>query len=196
MINKLLGFYELKDSSLPTIPWKEYNEKTEFDPHILWTVRTAVHSGSDLNLPRSVGVPASEARVFAQNTFRMLNGNGMVLYYPYFLAEKSGTLNIYNSKTVVEAVKEDLWNLVTYSDKEVTIVIQGQDIRYIGNPDFITNRELDELLSYVQTVKRMFRDDLTEGHSILLEWSYAYKSDLMKNRIGERYLVFYEARTV
>ena len=33
---------------------------------------------------------------------------GMIVYYPYFVAEKSGTLYADNSKTVIEAVGEDL----------------------------------------------------------------------------------------
>lgn len=120
----------------------------------------------------------------------------MVIYYPYFLAEKSGTLNVFSDRIIIEAVKDDLWNLVTYQDKEVTIIIQDEEIKYIGNQDFIKACELDELQYYVKEVKRMFRDELFEGKSILLEWSYAYECDSHKNKIGKRYLVFYEARTV
>ncbi len=195
-MNKLLGFYELKDSLLPTIPWKEYDVNTKFAPDILWTVRSAVHRGEDLNLPRSVGVNAEEAGEFALKTSRMLGNNGMVIYYPYFLAEKSGTLNVFGDRVVIEAVKDDLWNLVTYLDKEVTVIIHNQEIEYIGNRDFLGESEIAELQSYVGEIRRMFRDDLTEGKSILLEWSYAYKCDRQKNRMGDRYLVFYEARTV
>jgi len=36
----------------------------------------------------------------------------------------------------------------------------------------------------------------SEKEKSLLEWSYAYKCDRQKNRMGDRYLVFYEARTV
>lgn len=195
-MNKLLGFYELRDSLLPTIPWKEYNDHTVFDPELLWTVRTAVYRGEDLNLPRSVGVTADEASQFASKTARLLGDRGIVVYYPYFLAEKSGTLNVYGDKIVIEAVKEDLWNLVTFSDREVTIINYENEIEYIGNKEFITENELTELYSYVNKIKRMFRYELLEAKSVLLEWSYAYKCDIDRNRVGERYLVFYEARTV
>ena len=30
-MNKLMGFFELKDSDLPAVPWKEFNEKVCFD---------------------------------------------------------------------------------------------------------------------------------------------------------------------
>lgn len=31
----------------------------------------------------------------------------MIIYYPYFIAEKSGTLNVFNNKVVIEAVKDE-----------------------------------------------------------------------------------------
>lgn len=195
-MNKLLGFYELRDSILPTIPWKEYQKDTFLDSEILWTVRTAVHSGNDLNLPRCVGATAQEAIKFANSTFRKYGENGMIIYYPYFLAEKSGTINVFNNKIIIEAVKEDLWNLVTHSQKNVTIIIDDGKNEYIGDEYFLEAEELNELTSYVKEIKRLFRDELTEGKSALLEWSYAYKCDIEKNRKGDRYLVFYEARTV
>lgn len=195
-MNKLLGFYELKDSSLPTIPWKEYDESVTFDNDILWTIRTAVYRGNDLNLPRAVGVDAKEAEKFASDLYRKIRDSGIVVYYPYFIAEKSGTLNVFQDKVIIEAVKEDLWNLVTYSDREVTIFLQNNNIEYDGNRYFISDEEINELFLNAKRVKQMFRDELIEGKSILLEWSYAYKCDINKNKIGDCYLVFYEARTV
>ena len=195
-MNKLLGFFELKDSILPTIPWKVYNEDVVFDSQILWTVRTAVHRGDDLNLPRCVGASAEEAQAFALSTLKKYAENGMVVYYPYFIAEKSGTLNIFNDKVIIEAVKDDLWNLVTYSKCDITLVFSNSKVEYIGDKTFLDEKDIHEILSYVPEVKRMFRDDLLEGRSILLEWSYAYNCDMEKNKTGERYLVFYEVRTV
>ena len=60
-MNKLMGFLELKDLNLPAVPWKEFNDKVSFDEKLLWTVRTAVEKGEDLNLPRVVGVDAKDA---------------------------------------------------------------------------------------------------------------------------------------
>ena len=56
--------------------------------------------------------------------------------------------------------------------------------------------QLNELLKYVPTIRRTFRDDLLEGKSVMLEWSFANKSDINKEPIDEEFLVFYEARTV
>lgn len=194
-MNKLLGFYELKESGLPTVPWIEFKgEKLSKD--CLWTVRTAVYRGADLNLPRCVGVEAEAAEEFAKKISGKYNGNAMIVYYPYFLADKSGTLNITTTRIIVEAVKDDLWNFVTEGKRDVTIVKENGEINYYGDKSFITNEELKELESNVGIIRKLFRDDLVEGKSVQLEWSYAYKSNLSKERVGDRFLVFYEARTI
>ena len=195
-MNKLLGLFDLKDSGLPTIPWKEYEERSVLDENILWSVRTAVHRGNDLNLPRFIGVTADEAVSFAKNTKNKYRENGMIIYYPYFIAEKSGTLNVFNNKVVIEAVKDDLWNMVTYLKRNVTIILENNKEENIGERNFLKSEEVEEITSYIGKVKMMYRDELIEGKSALLEWSYAYKCDINKNRIGDKYLVFYEARTV
>lgn len=59
-MNKLMGFYELKNMQLPSIPWAEYTGNEPFSEQLLWTVRSAVFHGDDLNLPRIVGVTAKE----------------------------------------------------------------------------------------------------------------------------------------
>ena len=195
-MNKLLGFYELKDSVLPTIPWKEFNKDVRLDSNVLWTVRSAVYRGEDLNLPRAVGVSASEAYVFASDLLDKMQNKGIVVYYPYFLAEKSGNINIFSNKIVIEAVKEDLWNLVTYADRDVTIEVIGDSVLYNGDEKFISQEEFEKLLYNARRAKQMFRDELLEGKSAMLEWSFAYPSDLDKKRSGQKYLVFYEARTI
>lgn len=195
-MNKLLGFYELQDSGLPTIPWKEYKEGTSLEENLLWTVRMAVHKGDDLNLPRLVGVEAKEANEFAINMLKRYGKNGMVIYYPYFIAEKSGTLNVWREQIIVEAVMKDLWNLVTYQKCDVTIIKNKSHTQYIGNEYFLSQEEVNTIFSYVKDIKIFYRDELVEGKSILLEWSFAYNCGINKNTRGNKYLVFYEARTV
>ncbi len=195
-MNKLMGFFELKNSNLPTIQWEEFTNNTVLDDSMLWTIRTAVLKGNDLSLPRSVGEDAVKSSMFAREMLRTLGDNGMVIYYPYFIAKKSGTLHVFSDAITIEAVNEDLWNLVTYSDREVTIRINGNNTIYDGNKSFLPEDELKNLLDQVPKIRALFRDHLLEGKSILLEWSYAYNCNLNKEPIGDQYLVFYEARTV
>jgi hypothetical protein len=195
-MNKLMGFFELRSSSLPVVPWEEYNKDSLLDDNLLWTIRTAVFHGDDLNLPRLVGCKSDEAKAFANKLLDNLDGNGIVVYYPFFIAEKSGTMNVFRDRVVIEAVKNDLWNLVTYSDRDVTVFISEQGIEYDGNKDFLSFNELNKLSAYVPKLRHMFRDYFLEGKSVLVEWSYAYSSDINKEKTGDEYLVFYEARTV
>lgn len=196
-MNKLMGFFELQDMSLPAIPWKEYTGKEEMENNLLWTVRSAVFHGDDLNLPRLVGGTAEEAKNFADNLLKELAGKGIVIFYPYFVAKKSGTLDIRKDQVVIEAVKEDLWNLVTYSDRDVTLIFTNDgEIKTVGDTNFLSDYEVTKLTSYISEVKKLFRDDITQGKSILFEWSFAYNCDIYKKTIGNEYLVFYEARTV
>ncbi len=195
-MNKLEGFYALNDLRLPTVPWKQYKKDTILDDSILWTIRSAVVRGDDLNLPRKIGVSASEANNFAKMLLNKLGDNDLIIYYPFFIALKSGVIDISNNRIVIEAVAEDLWNLVTYNKKNVTIIITDNDISYVGDKEFLSETELNELLKFGFVIKRTFRDEICSGHSVLLEWSYSMKSDLNKRPIGEKSLVFYEVRTV
>lgn len=195
-MNKLMGFYELKNMQLPSILWNEYSANSELSEDFLWTVRTAVYRGDDLNLPRVVGVTAKEAKVFADELFELLQGKGIVVYYPYFLADKSGTLDVHKNKIVIEAVKQDLWNLVTYDKRDVTIQIDDNGEKVDGNDKFLSLREKTQLLSFIPEIRKIFRGELTEGNSVLFEWSFAHNCDLNRKPVGDGYLVFYEARTV
>lgn len=89
-MNKLLGFYELRDSSLPVVPWEKYDPKTtRFRGDNLWTIRTALNRGNDVNLPKKVGCTSREAGYFAKHMWNTFRDSGMVVYYPYFIARKS-----------------------------------------------------------------------------------------------------------
>ena len=192
-----MGFLESKDMKLPSVPWNQYTGKENFEDSYLWTVRSAVYRGNDLNLPRSIGESSKVSKKFADQLLKEMNNNGIVIYYPYFIANKSGTLEVRSDKVIIEAVKDDLWNLVTYSEREVTIItdIDGNK-SIIGNANFISNEELDSLSKHIPEIRKLFRNDLLQGKAALLEWSFAQSCNASKEPIGEKYLVFYEARTV
>ncbi len=195
-MNKLQGFYALAKSNLPAVPWKKYEENTEFAPDILWTVRSAVTKGEDLNLPRKIGVSAKEAKEFARELRYNLKPEDMIVYYPYFIALKSGVIDISRQRTAIEAVKADLWNLVTHNRKDITIIFEDEDVRFFGDECFLTQEEMMELVDYCTVIKRQFQSEIAGGKNIMLEWSYACPSDLNRQPVGKAALVFYEIRTV
>ena len=131
-MNKLMGFLELKEMRLPSVPWKQYTGTENLNNEFLWTIRSAVYRGNDLNLPRMVGEDSIKAKRFADKLLNQMGDKGMVIYYPYFVASKSGTLCVGPNKIVIEAVKDDLWNLVTYSDRNVTLIITDDETETIG----------------------------------------------------------------
>ncbi len=196
-MNKLMGFLELKEMRLPSIPWRQYTGKEELSNEYLWTIRSAVYRGDDLNLPRSVGKNSEESKKFADDLLKKMKDSGIVIFYPYFIANKSGTLEVRRDSIIIEAVKDDLWNLVTYSDREVTIMhTNNQETQYHGNREFLTEDEEKKLLKHVPEIRKLFRNDLLQGKSALLEWSYAMSCNAQKEPVGKEYLVFYEARTI
>ncbi len=197
-MNKLMGFYELKNSLLPSIPWEIYTPEIQLDENLLWTIRSAVNKGDDLNLPRLVGKTAEEAKEFADKLYKEIKDKGIVIYYPYFQALKSGTLNIFQDKIVIEAVKEDLWNLVTYNQLETSLTFDNEFnlTEIFKNQDFLSNDEICCLLKHVNKIKQMFRNDLLIGQSVLLEWSFASNNIVNSNKLEDWYLVFYEIRTI
>lgn len=195
-MNKLQGFMELRKSGLPAVPWQKYTSETTLDNTILWTIRTAVMEGDDQNLPRKVGVDAATATQFAEEISKTLPHGSLVLYYPFFIAEKSGVLEISPYRTVIETVAEDLWNLVTYNKRDLSIIFENDDIKFDGNEYFLETDEVNELIDYCVRIRRLYSSYLASGKSVFLEWSYAKKSDINKNSIGEKALVFYEIRTV
>ncbi|MHB1394389.1 MAG: hypothetical protein ACYCYE_15200 [Clostridia bacterium] len=195
-MNKLMGFYELKDINIPTVPWERYSSDVVLDKSMLWTIRVAVKSGDDLNLPRAVGVTAEEAAEAGSALLEKYQDSGMVIYYPYFIADKSGVIDIKSSRTVIEAVDKDLWNLVTHGRKDITIILEECDTKHIGDVDFLTVEELDILLKYINRIKSYYRGVMSEGKSIIAEWSFAYNTDIDHKPLGEKYLVFYELRSI
>jgi hypothetical protein len=143
-----------------------------------------------------VGVSSSEAIEFANAVKQKLGDNALIIYYPYFVADKSGTLLVSPSGFIIEAVNKDLWNLVSNNDRDITYAYENGQLQITGNKYFLSTKEIEELNLVERRVRGSFRDSLLEGKSILLEWSYAVESSPTKEKIGKPYLVFYECRTV
>jgi hypothetical protein len=89
-MNKLEGFYELKRHGVPCMAWQAFTGHESLDPSLLWTIRVAVADGYDFNLPRAIGVSAAEAFNIGQELLSKYQPPDLIIYYPYFLALKSG----------------------------------------------------------------------------------------------------------
>lgn len=196
-INKLLGLYELREISIPQVEWEEFKpESSSFSEDFLWSVRTASYGENDINLPRLIGAPASKAWDFALSQYRIYKDRGLVFFYPYFVAEKSGTLLIKNKETVIEGVEADLWNFVTSGSRAVTIIEKDNKTTFYGNKDFLSSMELAEIHKSATVIRNSLKSYLQEDQSFLLEWSFGYDTNVKNERLSETYLLFYELKSI
>lgn len=197
-MNKMMGFFELSASDLPTINWNLYTPDVQLDEKYLWTIRSAVKDGDDLNLPRSIGKNAKDSMIFADKLYDKIGSNGMVIYYPYFVAHKSGTLCVDKDNIVIEAVDKDLWNMVTKNDVDVSMTFdsKGNLISSNGNNNFLEEEEILLLLKNAVKVKALYWSEIHSNSTVLLEWSLASNCTADGSVDENKYLVFYEARTI
>lgn len=196
-MNKLMGFLELRVLNIPTVAWKEFSNDTKLSRDRLWTVRSAKLSGNDLNMPRMVGKSADKCNEFAKYLKNRYGSLLFVVYYPYFVALKSGTLRVERERIVIKAVEKDLWNLEKEKRLDLSLVADKNKVSVLrGNIEFLDKKELEKLFDCAKKVFSYFNSkSIRYGESILLEWSFARDCDSVGNPIGEQYLVFYEART-
>lgn len=195
-INKLFGFYEIMNSGLPHVNWKVFDEKTRLDSNKLWTIRMAVQSGSDFSLPRYVGVKSKAAAAKARELLKKYEKKGLVVYYPYFVALKSGTIMVEQRRIVIEAVEGDLWHLVDENQLDVNIIYKNNEEKINGNPNFFSSDELRKLKENANKIGERYRDFILRDKAIIVEWSFAKDSDVHGKPVGQEYLVFYELRSV
>lgn len=195
-MNKLQGFYELKWIGIPSVPWKIFTGKERLDPFLLWTIRVAVEHGDDINLPRAVGVNAEDAQKKGKEYLQKFGDNGLVIYYPYFIAEKSGIIEVKENYIIIESVKEDLWNLTTKGGRDVTLIVERRtkDIKSYGDKKFLTPKEIQELLRHAARVRVKYKDYIFDRSSVMVEWSYAFNTNTNHKPVGDKYIVFYECR--
>lgn len=195
-MNKLEGLYELKSLKIPSIDWHIYSHDTTLDNNRLWTIRSAIYKGLDLSLPRLFGKDSRVSKQFADKLLDQIGDDGIVIYYPYLIAEKSGNLQFNEDRIIIEAVEGDLSNLLSGSKVDVTYIWNDGIRKVTGNDQFLDISEQKLLLSYVEYLKRKYSNIMKLGKEMQLEFSFAYDSSARGKKVGNRKLVFFEIRTL
>lgn len=195
-MNKLEGLYELKSLQIPSVDWKLYTSDTVLDDRFLWTIRTAVFKGSDFCLPHSFGKDSKTSKEFADRTLRELGEKGIVIYYPYLIAEKSGILQFSKDRLIIEGVYGDLGELLSGKKADVTYIWTSGSCQSVGDKDFFNANDQELLLSNGDYLRRKYSLQLLLGEEIQLEFSFSYDSSVDGKRVGDRKLVFFEVRTL
>jgi hypothetical protein len=159
----------------------------------LWTVRTAMVDGSDVYLPKRIGVTSQEALRFAQELQISFGDHMVVFLYPFFVADASGVIMTYPDRCVViEACEADLWNLCDkgIADAEMFSFVTW-DFRFEHDPKDILS--LDRRIELMRYARRIYFK--THGQTALAEWSIARECDINKNPAGEAKIVFFQLNT-
>lgn len=186
-MNKLQGFRALRELGIPAVPWNFMNENTKLNPNFLWTIRTAVEIGNDVNLPKAIGIN-SKIAYKKYKEFKQIP-NVKIIYYPFFFADISGVVDISNERTVIEACNSDLWNLVTYDKPDYRVIIKNHnDINNLG--------QFQLVFKYAKYASLKMKGFLELDKHLYLEWSLARNSNLYKEPCDEQYLVFYECKAI
>lgn len=192
--NKMMGFFELQDSGLPTVAWHRHQIGDVLNPALLWTVRSAVVSGPDHSLPRLVGAPAAEAMTFADVQAKKLGANGMVVTYPYFKALVSGNLEVTAHTVYLEAVKGDLWRLVDEGALDATARNTDDTWTWSDQNHLCPEPLRAALQQAVRRARHAWHSEIITDSVVLLEWSWAQNLGPEEIPSGEPHLLFYEAR--
>ena len=210
-INKMAGFYELRRLGLPTVPWQEATPETEFDEDSRWTVRTALldPSQNDQSLPRIINATKRDAETFVRANWHRYGMSalgdkiGMFIFYPFFHADRSGTLLVDDEDVYIEAVEGDLWNLVDKGKVDYKVgcgvgMAQSYDFKSLLRNDFPAEA-IESFQKAIEVATHRFRGNIQEGDAVLFEWSLARRTDGAGDPVGdpdEAGLIFYEVRTV
>lgn len=195
-MNRIQDYYVLNQLDLPTIPWERYYHSTPLNKDILWTIKSEVLKGDDTNLPKKIGVTAKEAKAFGKNLYKQLDRGQMVYCYPYFCAVKSGIIDINYDRVAIEAVKDDIANLVSNHKVDVTMIFKDDDLDIIGDENFLTRDEVLELIDCSVSIKKQCAGDIEFGKNFMFHWSYVYETSTKKEPVGNKNLVFYKIKII
>ncbi len=195
-MNKLDGMYELRKANLPSVDWKEFRRGTILPDDYLWTIRTAVYKGQDIHLPRLFGKPAGVSMRFAEQCLEQMKGKGIIICYPYLQPEKSGVLQFDLRNVYLEGISGDVKKILDGDNPEVFYQWREAEFRTQGKSRLFSEQELMELYRYSQQCKRRYREILSDGSMMQLEFSYAYRVDRDHNKCEDTKLYFFEMRTI
>jgi hypothetical protein len=191
-INKYQGLMLLKQCRLPTISWNVFTYDTTLCDSYRWTLRAVRDSGNDFGLPIFLDISSKEAIDIGRRLLDQYSSNKYILLvYPYFTSEKSGTVKVEIGSIVVEAVKGNCSDLTRYSKLDISLIYKDtRDVVY-GDITFFTDEELVTIERYASRLRRQFFRMVLDGFIVVLEWSFA----TYKNTDKEKFL-FQELRVI
>ena len=192
----LQNCYILDYLDLPTIPWKQCNERMFLDDSILWTVKNEPIFPGKEYIYGKLGITAKEAMNYIKAQYKTLDKHRMLLCYPYYTATKSGTIDMTYERIAIEAVEGKIENLKKKHRVDETLIFWEEDVEVFGDENFLSKDETLEIIDYCSKLKKRFAGELEYGKNILIYWSYV--EETLRNMIPKdnQELVFHQIKVL
>lgn len=192
----LQNCYILDYLDLPTIPWAPCRTTEALDDTILWTVKNEPYSFNDGKIYGRIGVTSNEAMHYIKSQYQDLGNRRMLIYYPYFTAAKSGTIDLSYDRIVIEAVEGKIENLKKKHRVDETIIFREEEIEILGDEAFLTKEETLHLIDYAKQLRNRCQNDIAFGRNIIVYWSIVQET--RKNMIprDDQKLLFHQIKVL
>lgn len=188
--------FVLDHLDLPTIPWEICSTNTTLDHHILWTVKNEPFRPESGKIFGKIGVTSEEVKEYVEDAYEQLEKQRVLIYYPYYTAYKSGTLDLTYDRIVIEAVEGKIENLKKKHRVNETILFTEEDITIYGDDKFLTKEETLGLIDYCKSIKHRCMGELEYGKNILLYWSIVQETKINMIPKEEKNLFFTQLKVI
>lgn len=210
----LQNHYLFNCLDLPTVEWKQYFPSTELDNELLWTIK--IESKNTVDKPQKkkkdpiqkfissipmlnerrqttyIGIDADSAQKIGNKFCKKLGTGEIVLYYPYYTVVKSGIIDINAERTVIEASKGSIQNLIKENNVDITMIFKDDDLEIVGDDKFFDLKESIELVDCCKSIKKSCARDIDSGKNLQFYWSFVYKTNVyLKPEKGLKLIFFH-----
>jgi phosphohistidine swiveling domain-containing protein len=157
-----------------------------------WTVRTCLVGGSpdmEYGLKRAVGIPADQVTNRLMEFHDYYNGLNLTIVfvvYPYFLASKSGIIEIHHKEQIIEAVDGEQWRLTEEGAPPEVWRHEGATVSVSKHLFARRAGQKNVVLTKTQVSKLSKCVSMIPDENVLLEWTFTPEEELF----------FYDMRSV
>ncbi|MDO5520019.1 MAG: hypothetical protein Q4G58_05965 [bacterium] len=192
----LQNSYILDYLDLPTIPWEQCYTTSTLDDSILWTVKNEPYGEKQGKIYGRIGITSNEAKAYISSEYKNLEHKRMLIYYPYYTATKSGTIDLSYDRIVIEAVEGKIENLKKKHRVNETIIFRDESIEIFGDEDYMTKEETLTLIDYAKQLKKRASTELEFGKNLIFYWSFVQETKRNMIPRDETRLLFHQIKVL
>ena len=143
-----------------------------------------------------IGVTSKEAMTYIKSQYKELGRRRMLIYYPYFTAYKSGTIDLSYDRIVIEAVDGKIENLKKKHRVDETIIFREDDIEIYGEEEFLTREETLSLIDYGKMLRKRCDNEIEYGKNIIVYWSIVQETKKSMIPRDDKKLLFHQIKVL